>query len=168
VSTQWDPRTFLRYNKMSTQWDPRTFLRYNKVSTQWDPRTFLRYNKVSIQWNPRTFLRYNEVSTEWDPRTFLRYNYVSTQWDPILYWPEDDRLWLKHVAVMWPDCIYYITVLIYCCVLTADNTLYKFVTVQRDGLCQTQNTQSTVKYKSQYLENVVINNAYRLYQFICF
>jgi len=25
----------------------------------------------------------------------------------VLYWPEDDRLRSKHVAVMWPDCIYY-------------------------------------------------------------
>ena len=28
---------------------------------------------------------------------------------------------------MRPDCIYYITVLIYCCVLTVYNILYKFV-----------------------------------------
>ena len=27
-------------------------------------------------------------------------------------------------------------VLIYCCVLMVYNTLYKFVTTQRDGLCQ--------------------------------
>ena len=40
----------------------------------------------------------------------------------------------KHVAVMWPDCIYCITILIYCCVLTVYNTLYKFVNTQRDGL----------------------------------
>jgi len=30
-----------------------------------------------------------------------------------------------------------ITVLIYCCVLTVYNTLYKFVTAERDGLRQT-------------------------------
>ena len=41
------------------------------------------------------------------------------------YWPEDDRLRSKHVAIMWPECIYNITVLIYCCVLTEYNTLYK-------------------------------------------
>jgi len=51
----------------------------------------------------------------------------------VLYWPEDDRLRSKHVAITWPDSIYNITVLIYCCVY---NTLYKFVNVQRDGLCQ--------------------------------
>ena len=43
----------------------------------------------------------------------------------VLYWPEDDRLRSKHVTVMWPDCVYYITVLIYCCVLTVYNILYK-------------------------------------------
>jgi len=54
----------------------------------------------------------------------------------VLYWSEDDRLRSKHVAVMWPDSIYYITILIYCCVLTGYNTLYKFVNTQPDGLCQ--------------------------------
>jgi len=44
----------------------------------------------------------------------------------VLYCPEDDRLRSKHVAVMWPECIRNITVLIYCCVLTVYNTLYKF------------------------------------------
>jgi len=41
---------------------------------------------------------------------------------------------------MWPDYLYYITVLIYCCVLTVYNTLrvYKFVNTERDGLCQTE------------------------------
>jgi len=39
--------------------------------------------------------------------------------------PEDDRLRSKHVAIMWPECIYNITVLIYSCVLTECNTLYK-------------------------------------------
>jgi hypothetical protein len=44
----------------------------------------------------------------------------------VLYWPEDDRLRSKHVAVTWPDCIvYFITVMIYCCVLKVYNTLYK-------------------------------------------
>ena len=43
----------------------------------------------------------------------------------VLYWPEDDRLRSKHVAVLWPECTYYITVLIYCCVVTVYNTLYK-------------------------------------------
>ena len=42
-------------------------------------------------------------------------------------------------AVMWPDCIYNITELIYCCVLTVFNTLYKFVTTQRDDLCKKKN-----------------------------
>jgi hypothetical protein len=56
----------------------------------------------------------------------------------VLYWPEDDRLRSKHVAVMWHDCVHYITVPIYCCVLTGYNTLYEFVTAQRDGLCQKQ------------------------------
>jgi len=30
---------------------------------------------------------------------------------------------------MWPDCVYYITVLVYCCVLTVCNTLYKVFSV---------------------------------------
>jgi len=47
----------------------------------------------------------------------------------VLYWPEDDRLRSKHFAVMWPDGIYYIIVLIYCCVLTVYNTLYKVFSV---------------------------------------
>jgi hypothetical protein len=51
-------------------------------------------------------------------------------------WPEDDRLGSKRVAIMWPDCIYNITVLIYFYVLAEYNTLYKFVTTQRDGLCK--------------------------------
>ena len=32
----------------------------------------------------------------------------------VIYWPEHDRLRSKHVAVMWPDCIYFITVMMYC------------------------------------------------------
>ena len=44
----------------------------------------------------------------------------------------------KHVAIMGPECICNITVLIYCCVLTKYNTLSKFVTAQLDGLCQTK------------------------------
>ena len=62
------------------------------------------------------------------------------KWDPIecslyctlknvLYWPEDDRLQSKHVAIMWSECIYNITLLIYSCVLTVYNTLYKFKSV---------------------------------------
>ena len=40
----------------------------------------------------------------------------------VLYWPEDGRLRSKHVAIMWPECIYNITVLIYnSCVLTEYN-----------------------------------------------
>ena len=58
----------------------------------------------------------------------------------ILYWPEDGRLRSKHVATMWPECI-YITVLIYICVLTEYNTLYKFVTTQRDGLREQWRTE---------------------------
>ena len=45
----------------------------------------------------------------------------------VFYWPEDDRLRSKYVAVMWPECIYFITVMIYCCVLTVCNILHKFV-----------------------------------------
>ena len=43
------------------------------------------------------------------------------------YWPEDDRLRSKHVAVMRLNFIYYITVLIYCCVLTVYNALYNLL-----------------------------------------
>jgi len=42
----------------------------------------------------------------------------------------------KKSSVMCLDCIYYITVLIYCCVLTVCNTLYKFVNTQWDGFRQ--------------------------------
>jgi len=44
----------------------------------------------------------------------------------VLYWPEDDRLRSKHVAIMWPECLYNITLLIYSYVLTEYNKLYKF------------------------------------------
>ena len=54
----------------------------------------------------------------------------------VLCWPEDGRLRSKHVAEMWPECIYGNTVLIYSCVLTEYNTVYKFVTTRWDGLCQ--------------------------------
>jgi len=57
----------------------------------------------------------------------------------VLYWPEDDRLRSKHAAIMWSEFIYNITLLIYCCVLTEHNTLCKFVSTQRDGLCQKKN-----------------------------
>ena len=60
-------------------------------------------------------------SSSGQERTFLRYRYLKN----VLCWPEDDRLRSKHVAVTWPDCIYNITVLIYCCVVTVYNTLYK-------------------------------------------
>ena len=43
----------------------------------------------------------------------------------VLYWPEDDRLRSKQLAVMRPDCIYFITAMIYCFALTLYNTLYK-------------------------------------------
>ena len=43
----------------------------------------------------------------------------------VIYWPEDDRLRSKYVVIMWPECIYNITALIYSCVLTEYNTLYK-------------------------------------------
>ena len=59
-----------------------------------------------------------------------------------LYWPEDGRLRSKHVAIMRPECIYYITSLIYCCVLTVYYTLHKFVTTQRDVLCQIPRSMS--------------------------
>jgi len=32
----------------------------------------------------------------------------------VLYWPEDDRLRSKHVAVMGPDCIYHCTDILMC------------------------------------------------------
>jgi len=62
-------------------------------------------------------LTVNEMGSHW----VLALLYLKN----VLYWPEDDRLRSEHVAVMWLLCIYYITVLIYCCVLTVCNTLYK-------------------------------------------
>ena len=53
----------------------------------------------------------------------------------------------KHVTVMWPDCIYNITALIYCCVLTVYNTLYKFVTAQLDDLYQIEMIRSSTPIK---------------------
>ena len=41
----------------------------------------------------------------------------------VLYWPEDELLRSKHVVVMWPDCVYFITVIVYRCALTVCNTL---------------------------------------------
>jgi len=38
----------------------------------------------------------------------------------------------KHVALMWTDIAYFITVLIYSCVLDDNN--YLFTTRQRDGI----------------------------------
>ena len=65
----------------------------------------------------------------------------------VLCWPEDDRLRSKHVAIMWPECIYYITVLIYCCVLAEYNTLYKCIGIDR----QTWRSQriSKVSFEAQ-------------------
>jgi len=57
----------------------------------------------------------------------------------VLHYPEDDRLRSKHVATMWPECMYYVSVLIYCCVLAGYNILYKFVTAQLVGLGQIDN-----------------------------
>ena len=61
----------------------------------------------------------NEMGSHWLLTLLYRNN------KNVLYWPEDDRLRSKYVAVIWPDCIHNITVLIYCCVLTEYNTLYK-------------------------------------------
>jgi len=47
----------------------------------------------------------------------------------VLCCPEDDCLRSKHVAIMWPECIYNITVLIYSCVLTEYNTLCKLIRI---------------------------------------
>jgi len=57
----------------------------------------------------------------------------------VLYWPEYDRSRSRHVAIMWPGCIYFITIMIYFCVLTVYNTIYKFDNAQRDGFCQKKN-----------------------------
>ena len=43
----------------------------------------------------------------------------------VIYWPEYDRLRSKHIAIMRPERIYNITVLMYSCVLTEYNTLYQ-------------------------------------------
>jgi len=77
----------------------------------------------------------------------------------ILYWPEDDRLRSKHVAAMSPDCIYFITVLIYCCVLTVYNILYKFVNTQQDGFCQ---TLVSLSFKSEYNLSFIKSRLYRM------
>ena len=58
----------------------------------------------------------NEIGSHW----VLTLLYLKN----VPYCPEDDRLRSKHVAIMWPECICNITVLIYCCVLAVYNTLY--------------------------------------------
>ena len=77
---------------------------------------------------------------------FITRTLLSTKWDPnecSLYCTlKMFSIGLKMTVygrnIMWPECIYIITVLIYNCVLTEYNALYKFITTQRDGLCQTQ------------------------------
>ena len=61
---------------------------------------------------------------------------IYCQYTTIYHYSDKTYTIRSHYAVMWPDCTYYITVLLYCCVLTVYNTLYKFVTTQRDGFCQ--------------------------------
>ena len=62
-------------------------------------------------------LTVNEMGSYW-VLTLLYLNNV-------LYWPKDECLRSKHVAIMWPECIHNIAVLIHSCVLTECNTLYK-------------------------------------------
>jgi len=69
-------------------------------------------------------------------------------WAPGAVWPgrksRPHRLYISTVILYTHSChimanygnIYYITVLIYSCVLTEYNTIYKFVTTQRDDFCQ--------------------------------
>ena len=59
----------------------------------------------------------------------------------VLYWPEDDRLRSKHVAVMWPDTIYIISLYWYIVVYWRYVIYYtKIVNTQRDGLYQIHNS----------------------------
>ena len=51
----------------------------------------------------------------------------------LIFWTSET---VKRVRIRFENIRYYITVLIYCCVLTLYNTLFKFVTTQRYGLCQ--------------------------------
>jgi len=108
---------------------------HKNISVQW----YNIHNQVTLrlqvstvnghlQGNKEHFLKVHSMGSRWVLLYFTLTN--------VLHWSEDDRLRSKHVDVMWLDCIYYITVLIYCCVLTAYNALYKCVNTQRDGFCQ--------------------------------
>ena len=123
-------------------------------------------------------------------------NKVSTQWDPIecsLYYTlkmfpiglKMTVIWSKHVAVMWPDCIYNITVLIYCCVLTEYNTYTNLLLHNRmasvkkgtvgTSCCDTKNPWilihilyicvfSTISdYKHYFLKHYLLMYVYRSY-----
>jgi len=70
----------------------------------------------------------------------------------VLYWPEDDRLRSKHVAVMLPNFIYYITVLIYCCVLTIYNTSYKSALLHCIPALKTATFQNLEVYRLMELQ----------------
>jgi len=80
---------------------------HNNTSVQW----YNIYNQVTLRLHISTVNGHLHANEE----LFLRH---------VLHWPEDDRLRSKYVAVMWPDCIYYIIVLMYCTVLTVYNILY--------------------------------------------
>jgi len=74
--------------------------------------------------------------TGYIPRDSIEYSLYCTLKN-VLYWPEDDCLTVKTCCHnMTGVYVYNITVLIYSCVLTECNTLYKFVTTQWDGFCQ--------------------------------
>jgi len=77
-------------------------------------------NYISVQWH----YIYTQV-TFWQREMGSHWVLTLLYLKNIPYWPEDDRLRSKHVAIIWPECICNIAVLIYNCVLTECNTLYK-------------------------------------------
>ena len=87
--------------KRSSSGQQKTLLRCNKVSTQWDPISFtVKLQELMSKWVILTFA-VNEMESHWVLTLLCIKN--------VLYWPEDDRLRLKHVAIMWPECIYTIS-----------------------------------------------------------
>ena len=119
-----DPRAIVR-SERSAGIEPATFRfvaqHLNHCATA-VPYFFYSQSQNNLWWNPSYVIltfTVSEMGTHWVLTLFYLKN--------IRCWPKDDRSRSKHVAVMWPDCVHYITVLIYCCVLTVYNTLYKFL-----------------------------------------
>ena len=101
---------------------------HNNVSSQWHNI----YNQVTLRFDrvPYLLLESTGEVTVYCKKMVIGNELVELEVIIIYVCDYDGITFLSRFAVMWPDCIYFITVMIYCCVLTVYNTLYIFTIIK--------------------------------------